>query len=309
MARKRMIPAEMWDDPAVAGLSERARSLLIYLIAHADDEGRLWFHPAEYRERVFTDGPADVDQHIGELRDAKLVILHALGTPRKKALALCRWFSYQTLSHPSPSSVPPPPVARAAYVRRYLAELLQFYEAHGAHHRYPAARVKFREKADLLRPRLEGKVKTRSRPHLDPVRRNGNGSGREMEREEEKGVVDGDDHSWEDNPLLEYCLEVTGRPIWSADGCIRRAQALLDSEGREWCLAAAKDGVAARRRRNKAPITHPNYILAALENKMAESEMDADVKTLIDDLMAAREGADRVSPAIEELLAGKGTST
>ena len=131
MARKRMIPAEMWDDPGVAGLSERARSLLMYLIAHADDEGRLWFHPAEYRERVFTDGPADVDQHIGELRDAKLVILYAVGSPRKKALALCRWFSYQTLSHPSPSSVPPPPVARAAYVRRYLAELLQFYEAHG----------------------------------------------------------------------------------------------------------------------------------------------------------------------------------
>ena len=291
MARKRMIPAEMWDDPAVAGLSERARSLLIYLIAHADDEGELWFHPAEYRERVFTDGPADVDQHIGELRDAKLVILYAVGSPRKKALALCRWFSYQTLSHPSPSSVPPPPVARAAYVRRYLAELLQFYEGHGAHHRYPAARAKFREKADLLRPRLEGKVKTRSRPHLDPVRRNGNGSGREMEREEENGVVVGDDYGWKDNPLLDYCVEVTARPVSSADGCIRRARALLDSEGREWCLAAAKDVVEGRRRRGKGPITHPNYILAALENKAAEQETHDEVNAILDELLARKDAS------------------
>ena len=291
MARKRMIPAEMWDDPGVAGLSERARSLLMYLIAHADDEGRLWFHPAEYRERVFTDGPADVDQHIGELRDAKLVILYAVGSPRKKALALCRWFSYQTLSHPSPSSVPPPPVARAAYVRRYLAELLQFYEAHGAHHRYPAARAKFREKADLLRPRLEGKVKTRSRPPLDPVRRNGNGSGREMDRGEENRVVVGDDYGWKDNPLLDYCQEVTARPVSSADGCIRRARALLDSEGREWCLAAAKDVVEGRRRRGKGPITHPNYILAALENKAAEQETHDEVNAILDELLARKDAS------------------
>ena len=55
MPRRRLIRPDFWTDSRVSLLSRDERLLLIGMISHADDEGRLMGRPSYLRSVIFAD--------------------------------------------------------------------------------------------------------------------------------------------------------------------------------------------------------------------------------------------------------------
>lgn len=110
MARIRTIKPSFWSDAGGARLSREARLLMVGLISMSDDEGRFVASPAAIIGYVYQHDedvtPAKVKKWLAEIeKHCQLHLYHVDG------LAYGVWERYrahQRISHPQPSSLPPP---------------------------------------------------------------------------------------------------------------------------------------------------------------------------------------------------------
>lgn len=112
--RIRTIKPEMFADEAFGTLSHQARLLFIGLITMSDDEGRLRALPAAITGHIFPydDVPlSKLKRWIEELVNARLIVIYeADGLPYAW---LPGWAKHQRVNRLTPSTLPPPPAARA----------------------------------------------------------------------------------------------------------------------------------------------------------------------------------------------------
>ncbi len=108
MARKRMLDPKIWESEQVMSLHSDAFKIYVYLILHADDEGRLVVSYPMITSRCFpiSNGiDADsVETHIGDMADSGLICLYSDDT--STYLQHPNWHSYQTINRPTPSTIP-----------------------------------------------------------------------------------------------------------------------------------------------------------------------------------------------------------
>jgi hypothetical protein len=107
-----MIDPAIWESEQVMSLESDLFKLYIYLINHADDEGRLTINIALIRSRCYpmhldTITLVDVENSMQYLADIKLVWLYKIDG--KTYLAHPNWKRYQSINKPTPSRIPPPP--------------------------------------------------------------------------------------------------------------------------------------------------------------------------------------------------------
>lgn len=111
MARKRMIDPAIWEDDDVGTLSLGAFKLFVALISNADDEGRLEYTCRRLRGIAFrfdySITPDDVENYLGEILD-NLRSVTTYTRNGKQYIALLKWLTYQSISHPTASKLPPP---------------------------------------------------------------------------------------------------------------------------------------------------------------------------------------------------------
>jgi hypothetical protein len=111
MARIRTIKPSFWGDEKVSQLSRDARLLLIGLMSFADDDGRFLASHQAIAGYVF---PNDRDVSVkrlalwlDEIACQGMVVLYDKGPIRYGAILKFR--KHQRISHPQPSTLPPPP--------------------------------------------------------------------------------------------------------------------------------------------------------------------------------------------------------
>ena len=109
MARKRMIDPLIWESEQVMSLNSDAFKLYIYLINHADDEGRMVISYSMIKSRCF---PVKnkittkrVEQHILDMANDQLIFLYTDDV--RIYLQHPNWLKYQTINHSTPSKLPP----------------------------------------------------------------------------------------------------------------------------------------------------------------------------------------------------------
>ena len=108
MASRRMLPTKFFKDPDVMALSTNdMRLILIGLVLNADDEGRELAH-AKLLGRELDYQPEVIEQALSELDANGLISCYSVG--KHRYYSLCRWSEWETLSKPTPSKYPPPPV-------------------------------------------------------------------------------------------------------------------------------------------------------------------------------------------------------
>jgi len=163
-----MLDGKIWNDPKVRGVSIEARLLFIFLITEADDEGRLWEAPEEWKARVFGDGKTDVPGCLGELSRRRLIKRYR--AEGRGAIFLPAWFENQSLSHPVPSSILPPTSKLLANYPPYARALHNLYTTEAQSNRSEAHRRKYQRALILLAKRLDGNVRTPSGHRLAIVR-------------------------------------------------------------------------------------------------------------------------------------------
>ncbi len=111
MAARRMLPTRFFKDPDIMDLSSKETQLiLVGLILTADDEGRELAH-ARLLGRELDEVPERIERALQELADHDLLILYTAG--KHRYYQLTRWREWQTLSKPTPSRYPAPPVQEA----------------------------------------------------------------------------------------------------------------------------------------------------------------------------------------------------
>lgn len=111
MARRRMINPNVWADERMGQLTHRQRLLRIGLTTMSDDEGRFHANCAMIRAQVFPYDElqlADIEGDLKAIVDAGLVGLYERDSRRYGWDP--DWYSEQKPSHPTPSTLPPPPV-------------------------------------------------------------------------------------------------------------------------------------------------------------------------------------------------------
>lgn len=116
MARKRMIDPELWCDPDVMKLSDKALILLFGLITFADDEGIIELFPDALHHKLarknFT--IAEIPELLQELDNGGILL-------RYGGYGLLRnWFKHQYIRHPSPSRHKRPTRSTIGYESEYL---------------------------------------------------------------------------------------------------------------------------------------------------------------------------------------------
>jgi hypothetical protein len=108
MATRRMLPTKFFKDPDVMALSTNdIRLILIGLVLFADDEGRELAH-AKLLGRELDYQPEVIEQALAELEANSLISCYVVG--KHRYYFLCRWSEWETLSKPTPSKYPPPPI-------------------------------------------------------------------------------------------------------------------------------------------------------------------------------------------------------
>ena len=109
MARKRMIDPKIWESEQVMSLCSDAFKLYIYLINHADDEGRMVVSYNMIKSRCFpvkNNIPVKkVEEHILHMAEISLILLYTDDTTIY--LQHPNWNIYQTINHPTSSKLPP----------------------------------------------------------------------------------------------------------------------------------------------------------------------------------------------------------
>lgn len=110
MPRKRMLDPAIWESEQAMSLNPRQFKAYIYLINHADDEGRVRINYTMLGSRVF---PADWAEH-GEHAEADIAHMDEIGLVQLYtdgvAIYLCHpnWQRYQTINKAKPSRLPSP---------------------------------------------------------------------------------------------------------------------------------------------------------------------------------------------------------
>lgn len=106
---------EYFRDEKVNRMPRDARLLMLGLIAHADDEGRLDGHPAAIKSTVF---PHDdltskkVSDWLQIIADQGLIYRYEAGGI--EWIEICNWARHQKVNRPTASRIPPYESASAA---------------------------------------------------------------------------------------------------------------------------------------------------------------------------------------------------
>jgi len=115
VARRRFVAPEFWDDPKIQkGLTIPERIMLVGLFSKADDEARLIGEPDHLRSEIFKYDDLTLEQ-VREMRDHILATMNCLILYTHDGydyLAFKRrnWRRWQNPSHPTPSTLPKPPL-------------------------------------------------------------------------------------------------------------------------------------------------------------------------------------------------------
>lgn len=110
MARIRTVKPSFWGDSKVAPLSVEARYLMLGLVSFADDAGRFLASPTAVLGYVFPHDeipPAKLRKWITEISRQGLAIFYEDHGLRYGQLI--GFTKHQRISHPQPSTLPPPP--------------------------------------------------------------------------------------------------------------------------------------------------------------------------------------------------------
>ena len=108
MAKQRCLPTSFFKDPDVMSLSSGdVRLILVGLVLNADDEGRGLAH-ARILGRELDYPPEVIDAALEEMEACDLVQCYQVA--RHRYYSLCRWHDWQTLSKPTLSRFPAPPL-------------------------------------------------------------------------------------------------------------------------------------------------------------------------------------------------------
>lgn len=117
MARRRMFDPTMYDNDSLLAVGRDARDLFFALVLFADDEGRLYYDPERWAEKVFPGEDLQLPKLVWALSRQGLIFKYHIGRQRQ-AVLLPGWFNWQQISHGTPSKIPLP---SAAKIRKMLA--------------------------------------------------------------------------------------------------------------------------------------------------------------------------------------------
>lgn len=109
MPRIRTLKPSFWEDDKTARLSREARLLAIGLISMADDQGRFVASPNAVTGYVYPHDevkPASLKRWMSELESVGFVHFYEVGGLRYGCFL--NWRKHQRISHPQPSTFPPP---------------------------------------------------------------------------------------------------------------------------------------------------------------------------------------------------------
>lgn len=106
---RRMIDDSMWANESFAEMPMGARLLLIGIINHADDQGRMKANPAYLRAQIFPYDDISTLQiqewlEVIQVNDTLILYLN----DGKQFLQLINWWKYQSLQYAQPSQHPRP---------------------------------------------------------------------------------------------------------------------------------------------------------------------------------------------------------
>lgn len=115
-ARARMLAPSISVSPRVNGLSLKSTLIYTWLIAHADDQGRMAGDAATIKgivcplqREISVD---DVGCALSEMEERGLVKVYSpedmTWSPVSSLIQICDWWDYQALHDPQPSKYPPP---------------------------------------------------------------------------------------------------------------------------------------------------------------------------------------------------------
>jgi hypothetical protein len=111
MARIRSIKPSIWTDEKFIALSVNARLLVIGMISHADDEGRLFASTAKLAGDIFPADdlkPAAIRQWRDEAHDIGFLVVYQVRGVEYAYFP--NWSKHQRISKPQPSILPAPPL-------------------------------------------------------------------------------------------------------------------------------------------------------------------------------------------------------
>lgn len=107
---RRMIDSSMWTNENFGELPAMARLLLIGLINHADDQGRIKAHPAYLRSTIFMYDEDvsfdDIDGWLMQIAENDTIAVYECNG--KRYAQLCNWWDYQRHNFAMPSEHPKP---------------------------------------------------------------------------------------------------------------------------------------------------------------------------------------------------------
>ncbi len=111
MPRRRMIDPEFWSDELIGNFKRDVRLFYIGLWNFSDDEGRFRAKTGLLKGQIF---PYDADikqKHIENflkvLENSNRIVLYSHNG--QSFGCVCKFKEHQTISHPTPSKIPPPP--------------------------------------------------------------------------------------------------------------------------------------------------------------------------------------------------------
>lgn len=110
MARIRSLKPTIWTDSGFINLSRDARLLLIGMISHADDDGRLVGSASALIGSVFPHDdvtPKQVEKWRDEIAASGIAVVYTSG--RGTYVALPNWRKHQRIQKSMQSTLPEPP--------------------------------------------------------------------------------------------------------------------------------------------------------------------------------------------------------
>lgn len=109
MPRIRTIKPSFWSSRTAALVSREARLLAVGLISFADDDGRFLASNGAITGYVYPNDddvtPAKLKRWMGELEKVGFAVFYEVEGIKYGAVN----FTHQRISHPNPSTFPPPP--------------------------------------------------------------------------------------------------------------------------------------------------------------------------------------------------------
>lgn len=107
---RRMIDTSIWSNESFSYLPPYGRLLLLGMVNHADDQGRLKANPAWLRAQVFPYDDMGIDEVEGWLQQiAANGTLQIYKVESKQYAQMLKWWDYQSMNFAAPSKYPPPP--------------------------------------------------------------------------------------------------------------------------------------------------------------------------------------------------------